>query len=122
MTVERQGLGALGERLAAAHLAAKGYEILERNFRCPEGEIDIVARKGELLAFIEVKARRGRAMGTPEEAVGYRKRRRLQRVAEAYLAAHPDSPAQCRIDVVAVEFAGGRLARLEHIEGAFDAL
>jgi len=120
--MERKRLGALGERLAAEHLLAQGYRILERNFRCPQGEIDIIARKGDLLAFVEVRTRQGRALGTPEESLGPRKRQRLLQAAQAYLVEHPDAPPRLRIDLIAVEFVRGRLRRLEHIEGAIDAV
>jgi putative endonuclease len=114
----RRDLGAFGERVAAAHLEAKGYRIRARNFRCREGEIDIVAEDGDCLVFVEVRTRRGDAFGTPAESVTVAKERRLLTVARAYLQEHPDAPPDQRIDVVAVELSRGRLMAVQHIEGA----
>jgi len=114
----RHDLGAFGERVAAAHLEAKGYRIRARNFRCREGEIDLVAEDGDCLVFVEVRTRRGDAFGTPAESVTAAKERRLLTVAKAYLQEHPDVPANQRIDVVGVELSRGRLLAVQHIEGA----
>jgi len=114
----RRDLGAFGERVAAAHLEAKGYRIRARNFRCREGEIDIVAEDGDCLVFVEVRTRRGDAFGTPAESVTVAKERRLLTVARAYLQEHPDVPANQRIDVVGIELSKGRLLAVQHIEGA----
>src|SRR5690606_2608835 len=73
--------GRAGEERAARHLVARGYEILDRNWRCPQGELDIVAERGGMLCFIEVKTRRGLGFGHPFEAIDERKRRRLWRLA-----------------------------------------
>ena len=118
MNAGRRDLGAFGERVAAAHLEAKGYRIRARNFRCREGEIDIVAEDGDCLVFVEVRTRRGDAFGTPAESVTVAKERRLLTVARAYLQEHPDAPPDQRIDVVAVELSRGRLMAVQHIEGA----
>jgi putative endonuclease len=116
---QRRALGDLGERLAVQHLLAKGYRIRERNFRVREGEIDIVAERGDLLAFVEVRCRQGDAMGTAGESLTVAKRRRLVGLAEAYGQARDGLPAERRIDVIALDFGpGGRLLSLEHIEGA----
>ncbi len=97
-------LGRLGERLAADHLRRRGYRILDRNWRASAGEVDIVAQQGNEYVFIEVKTRRGRAFGAPEEAVTPRKLERLCAVAEAWLADHVgDAAVNWRIEVVAVE-------------------
>jgi len=114
----RRELGAFGERVAVAHLEAKGYRIRARNFRCREGEIDIVAEDGDCLVFVEVRTRRGNAFGTPAESVTAAKERRLLTVARAYLQEHADVPSNQRIDVVAVELSRGRLLPVQHIEGA----
>ena len=115
----RRQLGAFGERLAAAHLEAKGYRIRARNFRCREGEIDIVAQDGETLVFVEVRTRRGDAMGGPIESVTPAKEARLVAVATAYVQALAEPPADQRIDVVAIQLSpGGRLLAIDHIEGA----
>jgi len=115
----RRRLGAFGERLAAAHLEAKGYRIRARNFRCREGEIDIVAQDGETLVFVEVRTRRGDAMGDAAESVTPAKEARLVTVATAYVQTLAEPPADQRIDVVAVQLSpGGRLLAIDHIEGA----
>jgi putative endonuclease len=115
----RRRLGAFGERLAAAHLAAKGYRILARNFRCREGEIDIVTQDGETLVFVEVRTRRGDALGGPAESVTASKEARLVAAATAYVQTLPQPPADQRIDVVAVQLSpGGRLLSIDHIQGA----
>lgn len=122
MTEASQRLGDVGERLAAHHLEARGYRIRERNFRCREGEIDIIAEKDGCLAFVEVKTRRGSSMGEAVESVTPDKGARILRVAEAYAQAHTDLPPDRRIDVVAVELSpAGRLLRLEHLENVFSA-
>jgi len=114
----RRGLGRYGEELAARHLAARGYEILARNWRCEAGELDLVARDGDCLAFVEVRTRRGVALGSPEESVTPAKQARLIALAEAYIQAY-GWPGNWRIDVVAVEMdRHGRVLRLEHYENA----
>ncbi len=119
MRPSRRDLGAFGERLAAAHLESKGYRIRHRNFRCPEGEIDIVAEDGDCLVFVEVRTRRGDALGTAAESVTAAKERRLVAVARAYLQEHQELRATQRIDVVTVELnSQGRLLAVQHIEGA----
>ena len=111
-------MGRHGEELAARHLAAQGYEILERNWRCAAGELDLVARDGQCLAFVEVRTRRGQSLGSPEESVTLAKQARLITLAETYLQDH-EWPGQWRIDVVAVEMdIHGRLLRFEHYENA----
>jgi putative endonuclease len=115
----RRALGALGERLAVQHLEAKGYRIRDRNVRTREGEIDIVAELGGLLAFVEVKCRRGAKMGTAVESLTAAKQRRLVALAEAYGQEREGLPEERRIDVIAVDMApDGRLLSLQHIEGA----
>lgn len=114
----RRGLGRRGEELAARHLAAKGYEILIRNWRCETGELDLVVKDGECLALVEVRTRRGRALGSPEESITPAKQARLAALAEAYVQA-TEWPGDYRIDIVAVEMdLGGRLLRVDHYENA----
>ena len=98
----RQTCGKLGEDLACAELERRGYAILARRYRTRAGEIDIVARDGETLVFVEVKARATRAFGDPAEAITPLKRRRLGRMALDYLARLPRAPGPCRFDVVAI--------------------
>ena len=100
----RQGLGRLGERLAAQHLEERGYRIYERNYRCPQGEIDLVAGEGGQLVFVVVRSRRGEAYGTPEESVGPAKQRKLLEVAQAYLSERGCGDVAWRVDVVGVQF------------------
>lgn len=116
----RRGVARRGESLAALLLRIKGYRIVARNWRCSLGEIDIVAWHGETLVFVEVKARRGRTSGAPEEAVTAGKQARLVRLAHAYLqASHRVSPP-CRFDVIAIE-GPGPLPRVRHLRDAFRA-
>jgi putative endonuclease len=117
----RRALGIAGEERAAAHLEARGYRIVARNARAGRVEIDLVARRGGLLVFAEVKTRRSRAAGAPEEAVDFRKRERLVHGAAAWLAANPSRGARVRFDVIACEWDAERGWSLRHLEGAFDA-
>lgn len=103
----RQGLGRTGERLAAQELSHQGYRILEQNFRCSYGEIDLVAEDEHDLIFVEVKTRRGKAFGLPEEAVTRRKQQKIVQVASFYLDLHACSDRPWRIDVVAVQLSKG---------------
>jgi len=117
MTRERLSLGKKGEDLAIAQLRALKYKILERNFKCALGEIDIIARERDTLVFVEVKTRRTRDFGGPAAAVNERKQRQLSRVALTYLNMKklPQMPA--RFDVVAVEL----IPPAPHIEVLRDA-
>ena len=115
----RLRLGRRGEQLAAQKLAAAGYAILACNYRCPAGEIDLVARQNDTLVFVEVRTRRGAAFGLPEESLTARKRRHLITAAQHYVQAHAPAQAAWRIDFVAVEFSvRGELKRIEIIENA----
>lgn len=114
-------LGAAGEEVAARLLASLGYRLLDRNFRCPLGELDAVAIKDGTLVFLEVKARTSDDFGGPLEAVDRRKRRKLTRLAQYYAKQKGLFDAPQRFDVVAVWFEGGR-ARAEVYENAFDAV
>lgn len=111
--------GREGEEMAARHLAERGATVLERNARTAGGEIDLVARVGATLVFVEVKRRRSAARGAPAEAVTPFKRRRILRAARAWLAAHPAREERgVRFDVVAIQ---DEPLKVEWIEGAFDA-
>src|SRR5688572_26953511 len=99
----RRRFGDFGERVAASHLEAKGYQILERNWSTREGEIDLIASRGTDLVFIEVRSRHGRDLGTPEESITGRKATHVRAVLAAYVQSHPDAPPNHRIDVVALE-------------------
>jgi len=117
LSVEREQAQARGRRaesLACWFLRAKGYRILERNWRCPQGEIDILARRGNVLAAIEVKSRPD--VGKALEAIGARQRRRIERALSAYLAAHP-SLGELSIRFDAITLAGWR--GLRHLAQAW---
>jgi len=112
-------LGRRGEEVAAAHLEAAGYHLVARNYRCPLGEVDLVADDAGCLVFVEVRTRRGDLWGTPEESVTRAKQTRLARVAEHYLAEHGASDVDWRIDVVAVDMdAQGHVRRIEIVRDA----
>lgn len=102
MTAGRRALGARGERLAAQWYERNGYEVLDRNWRCREGELDLVLRRGGTVVFSEVKTRSSRAYGSPAEAVGPTKQRRIRRLALQWLGVHPMAAVEVRFDVVAV--------------------
>jgi putative endonuclease len=117
----RRRLGDFGERVAASHLEAKGYTILERNWATREGEIDIIVSRGSDLVFVEVKSRQGQAAGGPEESVTGRKGAHIRAAAAAYVQQHPDAPPNQRIDVVVLELdRKGRVLRVEQIENAIE--
>lgn len=103
VTIERQQLGKSGEDLAVTELERRGYAILERRYRTNRGEIDIVARDGSAIVFVEVKARVTREFGTAAEAVTPRKQHQLVRMAIEYLARHRLAGCPCRFDVVAID-------------------
>jgi putative endonuclease len=119
MTAAKDGVGAYGERQAVRFLSEQGMRLLDRNWRCADGEIDIVARDGEVLVFCEVKTRRGLRFGAPSEAVVPAKVRRLRRLAAQWLAASGIHPAEVRFDVVSVLRPQRGPARIEHVRGAF---
>jgi putative endonuclease len=113
--------GDFGERVAASHLEAKGYQILERNWSVREGEIDLIASRGQDLIFVEVRSRRGGAMGLPEESITGRKAAHVRAAAGAYVQGHPEAPPNQRIDAVVIELdAKGRVMRVEQIENAIE--
>jgi putative endonuclease len=119
MTRAKDAVGAYGERVAASLLVAAGMDLLDRNWRCATGELDIVARDGDTLVFCEVKTRRGDAFGTPAEAVTWAKARRLRELAASWLAAHPGIRGPVRFDVVSVRPRSAGPAEVEHLRGAF---
>ncbi|MCP4168577.1 MAG: YraN family protein [Chloroflexi bacterium] len=116
----RKGLGQLGEDLAVETLERAGMKVIYRNWRCSSGEIDIVAREGEVIVLVEVKTRRGRGAGTPEQGVDPAKQAKLCQLAEAYIEIS-GWEGDVRIDVVAVEMdSAGRLLRVSHWQEAVD--
>lgn len=117
---DKDDLGRAGEDRAAAHLTACGYRIIDRNWRCPQGEIDIVATREAALVVVEVKTRTSEAFGHPFEAIDRRKAERLWRLAMAWISAHPlDARGhRLRLDAIAIVGDDPRTARLEHLEDA----
>jgi putative endonuclease len=114
----RQALGRRGEQLAAEHLERSGLQVLDRNWRCAEGEVDIVAVDRGVLVICEVKTRSGTRYGTPLEAISARKHGRLRRLAVRWVAAHGVRYEQIRIDVVGVLRAAPGEFTVEHVRGA----
>jgi len=117
--MKRRDTGILGERLAKDFVKKRGYRILETNYRCPEGEIDIVAKHRDYLVFIEVRTKKSLEFGSPEESITSTKMERLRVTASHYQQNHNDLPPLWRIDVVAVELdQKGKISRIELIENA----
>lgn len=112
--------GEAGESLACRHLEGLGYRILARNFRCRSGEIDVIARDGDVTVFVEVKDRGGRSHGEGHESVTLGKRRRVVRAARLYAASHGLSEQPIRFDVVSIERGSGGDA-IRHDQSAFDS-
>ena len=115
----RDAVAAYGERVAARHLVTEGMQILDRNWRCRHGEIDIVARDADSLVFCEVKTRRGAGFGAPVEAVVAAKARRLRRLAAQWLAVNDEHAPEIRFDVIGVVPRRAGAASVEHLRGAF---
>jgi putative endonuclease len=112
----RQATGRAGEDLAARTLQRAGYRIIQRNYRCPGGEIDIVAEDAGELVFVEVRTRRTGGLVSPEESVNRQKQQRIVRAAEHYLTAVDGHERPWRVDVVAIEVDGaGRVCRTAHL-------
>jgi putative endonuclease len=119
MTKERITLGRFGEDLAGKTLKDLGYKILERNYRCSLGEIDLVARDGDVLVFVEIKTRKNEPSSQVKEAVTRRKQAQLSKVALAYLKSNHLWGSKARFDVVAVGFESGK-KEIEIIKNAFE--
>ncbi len=118
---ERQQFGRAAEEAAALHLTRRGWTLLGRNVRIGRGELDLIVRRGSVLAFVEVKARRSASFGSPEDAVDPRKRRQVARLAEIWLGARPwalRGVSDVRFDVVAVD-ASAEPATVRHLPAAF---
>lgn len=111
----KRRVGAVYEEKAAEYLRGKGYQIINKNFRCRMGEIDIIARQNTILVFVEVKYRKTASFGYPEEAVSFSKQRTIRKVAEYFLTKEHLSPdTECRFDVIAILG-----EEIRHIENAF---
>lgn len=115
----RLPLGRRGENAAARHLRRTGYKILARNERLAGYEIDVIARKRDTIAFVEVKTRRADEPVPPEENVGYTKRRHIRAAAHRYIAAHPDPEMYYRFDIVSVLVPETGKVEVTHFEDAF---
>ena len=117
--MKRRDTGILGEKLAKDFLERRGYHIWETNYRCPEGEIDIVAKHQDYLVFIEVRTKKSLEFGSPEESITQSKMERLRAIAANYQQSHNNLPPLWRIDVVAIELnQKGKPSRIELIENA----
>ena len=117
--MNRRETGIRGEKLARDFLKKCGYHILETNYRCPYGEIDIVARHQDFLVFIEVRTKTSHQFGTPEESITPAKKERMIATAQHYQQAHDNLPSSCRIDIVAVELGPkGEPSRIDLLENA----
>jgi len=119
LTKERLHLGKLGEEWALEKIEALGYECIARNYRCPLGEVDLIARDGDTLVFLEIKTRRGKSLGYAKEAINDRKRRQLSKVALAYMKSNNCCDVKSRFDVVAINLIENR-KEIEIIRNAFD--
>jgi len=119
--MDRQEVGKLGEEAARKFLKKQGYRIRETGFRCPRGEIDIIAQKKDCLVFVEVRTKISLDFGTPEESITAAKKERLIASALTYTNTHQNIPSLWRIDVVAIELdEKGKIRRIEHIENAIE--
>lgn len=116
MSPSRQDLGRWGEAQAADYLLARGYEILDRNVRTPNGEIDLLTRHEQMLVFVEVKTRTSTRFGYPEEAVNAAKQAHMQAAAEAYLQTQDEAATTWRLDVIAVLYRRKGPPEITHFE------
>ena len=114
---KRKQTGQRGEDIAAAYFVERGYEIVERNWRCSVGELDIIMEGDDTLVFVEVRTRKGHRFGTPEESITSAKQARLIELAQTYLQETENLDRSWRIDVAAVTFGSG-LPQVNHIENA----
>ncbi len=117
--MKRRETGILGEKLARDFLKKRGYRIIETNYHCPHGEIDIVARKKDTLVFIEVRTKKSLEFGSPEESITPIKKERIRTTALHYLQTHDNVPLMWRIDMVAIELdQEGKSSRIDILENA----
>jgi putative endonuclease len=120
MESQKQILGKEGERIAESYLLKeKGYRLVERNYRCPAGEVDLIALDRRVIVFVEVKTRSDDRFGTPLEAVHLRKQRKMIKAALFFLSQRRLHHREARFDVVGISFSG-REPLVEHIQNAFD--
>ena len=119
MTKARLKLGKFGEDLALRKIKQLGYQYITRNYRCSFGEIDLIAKDGDCLVFIEIKTRKGRSLDYTKEAIDYRKKRQISKVALAYMKAHHCYDVKSRFDVIAINIIQGK-EQVEVISNAFE--
>ena len=112
-------LGREGERIAEVFLKKKGYKLVERNYRCAAGELDLILLDRRVIVFVEVKTRTGTGYGTPLDAVESRKQQKMIHAAQFFLNAKKLAQREARFDVVGISWPGGEPS-VEHIENAFD--
>jgi putative endonuclease len=118
--MDHKSLGNLGEDMAAQYLAReKGFSIIERNYRCPIGEMDLVAYQDSILVFVEVKTRRSLSFGSPAESVTPRKQKKYSLLAQYYIKEKRLQNIDCRFDVVEVFMAHDGSCQINHIINAF---
>jgi len=115
----KQIFGKKGEELAAQYLKKRGYTIVERNYRCTNGEVDLIAVHRRVIVFVEVKTRRGESYGLPVEAVEFHKKRKMIQAAEFFLHEKKLHQRDARFDVVGISWPGVEPV-IEHIQNAFD--
>jgi putative endonuclease len=116
---QRQIFGQEGERIAERYLSKKGYRLVERNYRCPVGEVDLIVLDRRVIVFVEVKTRRHERFGVPLESVHTRKQQKMIKAALWFLSDHKLHESDARFDVVGISF-GGQEPVVEHVENAFD--
>ncbi len=113
-------LGKCGEEIAVTYLKTCKYSVLERNYRCKCGEVDIIAREGKTLVFVEVKTRKNDSYGPPQLSVTHFKQRQISKAALSYLSSKKMGNALARFDVIAICLRGQEKPAIEHIKNAFD--
>lgn len=118
-TDKRHKRGLAGERIAERFLEAVGYRVLAHRFRLGRSEIDLIVRRGAVVAFVEVKTRRNAAFGSPLEAVRWAKQRQIVKVAQGWMDRHGSPTDEFRFDVIGVTLTSGGKARVQHVEDAF---
>jgi putative endonuclease len=119
-TIDNRTVGKRGEEIAAAYLKGQRLKIIERNFRCKGGEVDIIAREDETLVFVEVKTRRTLSFGPPQSALTPFKQRQISKAALTWLAQKKLFGASARFDVIAILLPDHEVPVIEHIRNAFD--
>ena len=115
----KQILGQEGERIAEIYLRKKGYRVVERNYRCPVGELDLILLDRRVVVFVEVKTRTDDRFGAPLESVGPRKQKKMIKTALFFLTRHRLHNRDARFDVVGISYQGGE-PMVEHVENAFE--